>query len=62
MNFVRGVELDDSEHALERLRIGARVQIRLADMPLIHAHFLVHDHDGRLLLLIAGEGEVESGV
>jgi uncharacterized OB-fold protein len=31
VNFVRGVELDDSEHALERLRIGARVQIRLAD-------------------------------
>src|SRR5437879_13793353 len=45
-----------------RLRISGNVQIGLADMPLLHAHFLVLDYDSRLPLLMAGDGEVESGV
>src|SRR5882724_3290817 len=45
-----------------RLRISGNVQIGPADMPLLHAHFLVLDHDSCLPLLMAGEGEVESGV
>src|SRR5438552_5557970 len=45
-----------------RLRISGNVQIGLANMPLLHTHFLVLDHDSCLPLLMAGEGEVESGV
>src|SRR5437660_4405596 len=44
-----------------RLRVSGNVQIGLADMPLLHAHLLVLDHDSCLPLLMAGEGEVESG-
>src|SRR5947209_13408184 len=50
------------QQADPRLRVSGNVQVGLADMPLLHAHFLVLDHDSCLPLLIAGEGEVESGV
>src|SRR5437764_2212917 len=45
-----------------RLRVSGNVQVRLTDMPLFHAYSLVLDHDSCLPPLIAGEGEVESGV
>jgi hypothetical protein len=38
------------------------VQIGLADMPLAHADLLFLNQDSCLPLLMAGEGEVESGV
>src|SRR5919206_277306 len=50
------------QQADPRLRVSGHVQIGLADMPLLHAHFLVLNHDSGLPRLMAGEGEVESGV
>src|SRR5438552_3820443 len=44
------------------LRVGGNVQIGLADMPLFHADLLLLNHDSRLPLLMAGEGEVKCGV
>src|SRR5437868_11883533 len=45
-----------------RLRVSGNVQIRLVDMPLFHAYFLVLNNGSCLPLFIACESELESGV
>lgn len=44
------------------LRVRANVEIRLADMSLLHPDFLVLDHDRCLPLLTTGKREVVGGV
>jgi hypothetical protein len=44
------------------LRVGGNVLIGLANMSLLHADLLLPNHDRCLALLMAGEGEMESGV
>lgn len=50
------------QEADPRLPVSGYVQIGLTDMSLFHADLLLSNDDGCLPRLVAGEGEVESGV
>ena len=50
------------QEAQPRLAVGGNVQVGLPLMTVLHLQGAVPDRDGRLLRLLAGEGEVVDGV